>query len=291
MEFLRKLFTPITAPINFIQNNFKATVLVLIVFAVISSDEGETIATANLYELKIHGPIMSAEKFLEEVEKAKDPSIKGVLVNVNSPGGLVAPSVEMMMAIHKLAKEKPVVAYAGSSIASGSYYASIGATKIMANPGSIVGSIGVIFQMSNFEELMKTVGVSMNVVKKGEYKESGTFYRQWTEKERAELQRMADNTYTMFMADVANARGLKRKESDKWANGRIFTAFEAKTIGLIDEVGSYTDAKEMTVAMAKVEEPVWHKKDKFESFMEKLEAEAKLFVKSALVPETQLVAY
>lgn len=291
MEFLRKLFTPITAPIRFIQNNFKATVLVLIVFAVMSSGEHEKMSEANLYELKLFGPIMSAEKFLEEVEKAKEENIKGVLLQVSSPGGLVAPSVEMMMAVNELAKVKPVVAYAGTSMASGSYYAAAGASKIVANPGSIVGSIGVIFEMTNFEQLLKNLGVSMNIVKKGELKESGNFYRKWTKKERAELQRMADNIYKMFTEDVARARGLKLENSKVWAEGKIFTAYEAKKLGLIDEVGSLNGAKELLAQMAEVKEPVWFKKDTFDSFMEKLEARSKLYIKSLLTPEASLAAY
>ncbi len=291
MEFLRKLFLPITAPIKFIQNNFKATVLVLIVYSLVTSSNPEDVKKANLYEIKLHGPILTSEKFLEDVEKAQDPNIKGVLVDVNSPGGMVAPSVEMMMAINELAKIKPVVAYAAGSIASGSYYASIGASKIVANPGSIVGSIGVIFEMTNFEELLKTIGVSMNVVKKGEYKETGAFYRKWTEKETSELQKLADNTYMMFTTDVANARGLKRSEKEQWAEGKIFSAFEAKTLGLIDEVGSKNDAKKLLIGMSKVAEPRWYKKDKFETFMEKMESEAKLLIKSSVMPQANLLAY
>jgi protease-4 len=291
MEFLKKLFTPITAPISFIQNNFKATLLILIVYGISTSTNSEDLKEANLYKIELHGPILSADKFLEDIEKARGSNIKGVLLDINSPGGLVAPSVEMMMAINQLSKTKPVVAYASGSIASGSYYASIGATKIMANPGSIVGSIGVIFEMTNFEKLFEKIGVSMNVVKKGEFKEAGTFYRKWSEGETKELQRMADNTYKMFMSDVANARDLKRDEADIWANGRIFTAFEAKTLGLIDEVGSSLNAKDMIIAMAKVDEPIWHKKDKFENFLEQLEAQTKVFVKSALMPTASLLAY
>lgn len=291
MEFLKKLFLPITAPIAFIQNHFKATLLVLVVFALIGEGDPEKLEKPNLMEIKLFGPILSSEEFLKNVDLAREEHIKGVLLNVDSPGGAVAPSVEMMYAIKELAKTKPVVAYASNTIASGSYYASIGASKIVANPGSIVGSIGVIFQMTNFEKLLETAGVSFNVIKKGEYKESGNFYRQWTEKERSQLQRLADETYHMFVADVVESRGLNIKDAPKFADGQIFTSREAMNLGLIDELGTILTSKTLLVNMSGVSDPIWYKKDKFESFVERLAQEAKIAVQSTLTSSGGLSAY
>ncbi|XPV53190.1 MAG: signal peptide peptidase SppA [Halarcobacter ebronensis] len=166
--------------------------------------------TANLQKIELSGPIMDSTKVLEQVNQAKeDNNIKGVLFVVNSPGGAVAPSVEIAYAIKELKELKPVVAYASGVMASGSYYASIWANKIIANPGSMVGSIGVIFQGANVEELMHKIGVKTQTVKVGKYKEAGTPTRAWENFEKAELEKVIDDTYDMFITDVGSARGLK----------------------------------------------------------------------------------
>jgi len=214
---------------------------------------------------------MSADSIIEEIEKAqKDPKIKGVLLNVNSPGGAVPPSIEIAYAIKELKKHKPVIAYASGIMASGSYYASIYANKIIANPGSIVGSIGVIMQSVNAEELLDTIGVKPQTVKQGTYKEAGTPTREWTPQERAELETLTKDTYDLFVKDVATARGLDINASKSYADAHIFASQRAKSVGLIDEVGVKSQAKAQLAELAKVKKPVWKEKDKFETFMEKL---------------------
>ena len=214
---------------------------------------------------------MSADDVIKEIEKAqKDSKIKGVLLNVNSPGGAVPPSIEIAYAIKELKKHKPVIAYASGIMASGSYYASIYANKIIANPGSIVGSIGVIMQSINAEELMDTIGVKPQTVKQGTYKEAGTPTREWTPQERAELETLTKDTYDLFVKDVATARGLDINASNSYADAHIFASQRAKDAGLIDEVGVKSQAKTQLAELAKVEKPVWKEKDKFETFMDKL---------------------
>jgi protease-4 len=130
----------------------------LIAFVVLMPSSSTQLTTANLQEIKLLGPIITADAVLKEIEEAqKDTKIKGVLFNVNSPGGAVPPSIEIAYAIKELKKHKPVVVYASGIMASGSYYASIYANTIIANPGSIVGSIGVIMESANIEELMNTI--------------------------------------------------------------------------------------------------------------------------------------
>ena len=287
MERLKWLFWPVTAPIVFIQNHFKATVLVLIVLMVLFSAEAPP-KQPNLYRIDLRGPIFEADAFLEAAEAAKEPHIKGVLLVVDSPGGSVPPSVEMMMAVRELAEVKPVVAYAAGVMASGSYYASIWADEIIANPGSVVGSIGVIMEGVNTEALLAKIGVQMNVVKAGELKEAGTFYRDWTEAERAQLVSVTDGIYQMFVQDVADARKLDAADAPSFANGRVFTAPQALGVGLVDSLGSRFDAENELLRLSGVEEPIWNEEDPMERFFRLLEQQGKAAVMGLLAPSAQM---
>ena len=277
-NFLKMLFSPIIAILDFITKYFKTIVfLTIIYFITIPADENlaEGNSHANLQKIELTGPIMDVSKVLEDIQKTKeDKNIKGVLFVVDSPGGSVAPSVELAYAIKELREVKPVIAYASGVIASGSYYASIWANQIIANPGSMVGSIGVIMQGVNTEELMKRIGVSTQTVKAGKYKESGTPTRKWFDYEEKQLQSVIDDTYNMFISDVASARNLDVKNHTLYADAKIFTSKQAKNVGLVDEVATLSYAQESLIKLAKVEKPVWMKEDKFEKFMNKLVSEA-----------------
>ncbi|MDK2061030.1 signal peptide peptidase SppA [Aliarcobacter butzleri] len=277
-EFFRKLFSPVIAILDFITKYFKTIVFLTIVYVVFFNSDEERIttkSTANLQKIELVGPIIDVSKTLENIEKAKtDTNIKGVLLVVDSPGGAVAPSVEVAFAIKELKQIKPVVVYASGVIASGSYYASIWADKIIANPGSMVGSIGVIMQGVNTKELMDKIGIQTQTVKAGKYKESGTPTRKWTEFEEKQLQSVIDDTYNMFITDVVTARNLDIKNYTSFADAKIFTSKQAKDVGLVDEVANITVAQKTLAELSKVENPVWKKEDKFEKFMDKLVSEA-----------------
>lgn len=277
-EFFRKLFSPVIAILDFITKYFKTIVFLTIIYVVFFNSDEERIttkSTANLQKIELVGPIIDVSKPLENIEKAKtDTNIKGVLLVVDSPGGAVAPSVEVAYAIKELKQIKPVVVYASGVIASGSYYASIWADKIIANPGSMVGSIGVIMQGVNTKELMDKIGIQTQTVKAGKYKESGTPTRKWTEFEEKQLQSVIDDTYNMFITDVATARNLDIKNYTSFADAKIFTSKQAKDVGLVDEVANITVAQKTLAELSKVENPVWKKEDKFEKFMDKLVSEA-----------------
>ena len=271
MNFFRIIFLPITAPIKFIQRNFKATILVLFLIFTFKNADPDTIKVANLQQINLTGAIMDASLILEDINKAKlDTNIKGVLLVVNSPGGAVAPSVEIAYAIKELNEIKPVVAYASGVMASGSYYASIWADTIIANPGSMVGSIGVIMQSVDASELMSKIGIKTQTVKMGEYKEAGTPTRAWNTKEKQELNKVIKSTYDMFVSDVASARKLKVTNHKAYANAHIFTAIQAKEVKLIDKVATVSTAKKILIKKAKVNEAIWNEKDKMEKFMEKI---------------------
>ncbi len=265
-NFLKMLFSPIIAILDFITKYFKTIVfLTIMYFIVVPSDENIVDGNihANLQKIELTGPIMDVSKVLEDI-----------LFVVDSPGGSVAPSVELAYAIKELREVKPVIAYASGVIASGSYYASIWANQIIANPGSMVGSIGVIMQGVNTEELMKKIGVSTQTVKAGKYKESGTPTRKWFDYEEKQLQSVIDDTYNMFISDVASARNLDVKNHTLYADAKIFTSKQAKNVGLVDEVATLSYAQDSLIKLAKVEKPVWMKEDKFEKFMNKLVSEA-----------------
>lgn len=277
-NFFRFLFSPIIAILDFITKYFKTIVFLTIIYFFVFSSNDELTNTnnlANLQKIELSGPILDVNKVLENIDKAKkDNNIKGVMLVVDSPGGAVAPSIEVAYAIKELKQIKPVVVYASGVIASGSYYASIWADKIIANPGSIVGSIGVIMQGVNAEELMEKIGISTQTVKAGKFKESGTPSRKWTDFEEKQLQSVIDDTYNMFITDVANARNLDVRNHTIFADAKIFTSKQAKEVGLVDEVATIFYAQNLLKDLAKVENPVWQKEDKFEKFMDKLVSEA-----------------
>jgi len=250
--------------VKWIGQHFMGMLFLLIAFVVLMPSSSTQLSTANLQEIQLTGPIISAESILKEIEEAKkDSNIKGVLLNVNSPGGAVPPSIEIAYAIKELKKHKPVVAYASGIMASGSYYGSIYANKIIANPGAIVGSIGVIMESANIEELMNTLGIKTQIVKQGTYKEAGTPTREWTPQERAELETLTKDTYDLFVHDVANARGLDIKNDKEYADAHIFSAKRAKDVGLIDAIGVISQAKAELIKLAKVTKPSWKEKNKF----------------------------
>ena len=273
MNFFKKLFTPITWSMNYIQNHFKAMLFVLILFLLFAPASENELTINNLEQISLSGPIMEVSEVLEQIEKAsKKESIKGVLLVVDSPGGAVSPSIEIAQAIKRLKEKKPVVVYAKGTLASGSYYASIWANEIIANPGSMVGSIGVIMQGANLSGLMSKIGIASQTVQAGKYKKVGTSDREWTEFERNELNKVIQGTYDMFTKDVADARGLDYAKRDIYANAHIFTAAQARDVGLIDSLGVAYDAKQKLVELSGVIEPVWNKEDKFDKLMKKLSA-------------------
>lgn len=273
MNFLKMLFLPITAPLEFIQNHFKAMVFILILFLLFAPATEEQLGSNNLQEIALIGPLMDVTEVLEKIENAAaNEKIKGILLTVDSPGGAVSPSLEIAYAIKRLKALKPVIVYAQGTIASGSYYASIWADKIIANPGSMVGSIGVIMQGADLSGIMEKLGVKSQSVQAGKFKKIGTPDRAWTQYEVDELNKVIQGTYDMFTNDVANARGLDIKQRDTFANAHIFTAAQAKQIGLIDELGVSYDAKRELEKLSGVTEPIWNKEDKFEKLMKKLSA-------------------
>ncbi len=281
--FLASIFYPLTATLDYLQRYSKGIVILFLLLLFLALAQQNKIQQPNLISIKLSGTILDASKVLKQIKEAKNPAYKGVLFIIDSPGGAVAPSIEISHAIKRLREKKPVVVYAAGTLASGSYYSAIWANKIVANPGSIVGSIGVIFETPVIKGLLDKIGIEPEVAKAGKYKEIGTPFRPWKDYEKAEIQKVISDTYEMFVRDVCKARGLKYEDKDKFAEAHIFTARQAKAVGLVDEVATIDRAKELTAKLAKVEHPVWKKPTKFEEFIKELQDETSSKVASLLL--------
>jgi len=179
-------------------------------------------------------------KLLRKYER--DDDVKAVVVRVESPGGAVAASQEIYSALRNLRKKKKVVAAMGNLAASGGYYISAAADQIYASPGTLTGSIGVIFMHFNVRGLLEAVKVEETTLKSGKYKDTLSPFRPLNELDREEVQTISEDVYTQFIRDVADARGLKEEEVRKLAEGRIYTGRRAKELRLIDELGGFQDA-------------------------------------------------
>ena len=224
---------------------------------------------SRLALIRIEGPIIDAKDAIDEIkEYTGDKSIKAIVLRVDSPGGAVAPSQEIYEEVKKAVAKKKVVVSMGSVAASGGYYISAPATKIIANPGTLTGSIGVIMEIPNIEKLMDKIGIRTEVIKSGRHKDIASAFRSMGKEEREILQGVMDNVHEQFIRAVAEGRKMKVEELRKIADGRIFTGEQAKTYGLVDELGTLEDAIKIAADLAgmKEEPEVVSKKDKLSVF-------------------------
>jgi protease-4 len=170
------------------------------------------------------------------------PSVKAIVVRVDSPGGGVAASQEIYDAIVRVKATKPVVASLGGVAASGGYYIASACDAIVANPGTLTGSIGVIMEMGNVQELLQKIGVQAEILKAGEYKDMGSPARPLTDQERAIFQKMIDSVHTQFITAVAAGRKMDTSKVRALADGRIYSGEQAQAIGLVDTLGGLREA-------------------------------------------------
>lgn len=203
--------------------------------------------------------IYSSEPIVRQFKKfGEDKSIKAIVLKVNTPGGGVAASQEMYEAIKKVRDSgKPVIVSISSLGASGGYYASCGASIIVADPGSLVGSIGVIMNLMNFKELAQKLGINQNIIKSGELKDAGNPFRELNEADREYFQEIVNDSYQQFLEVVSVSRKIEKEKLKEYANGRVFTGRQAKEIGLVDSLGTFEDAVRIAGRMGGIEgEPV-----------------------------------
>ena len=209
-------------------------------------------SSTGLFEEKIgvvsiNGTISSSKKISSElVTFAKDDGISAIILRINSPGGGVGATQEIYREVQKIAPQKPVVASMGSVAASGGYYVAAPATKIVSNPGTIIGSIGVFIQFVRLEELMNKIGVDLEIVKSGEFKDMGSPDRKLTQRDREILNALITDLQGQFVSAVASGRNLPVEKVQEIADGRIFSGARAKDLGLVDFMGNFQDAVEIT---------------------------------------------
>ena len=219
--------------------------------------------------VRIEGPILDSKNAVEEIkEYGKDSSIKAIILRIDSPGGAVAPSQEIYSQVKKVAAKKAVVVSMGSIAASGGYYIACPATRIIANPGTLTGSIGVIMEIPNIEGLLTKIGVKTEVIKAGKNKDIGSSFRTMKPEERELLQGVMDNVHEQFIKAVAEGRKLKVEDVREMADGRVFTGEQAVEKGLVNELGTLEDATRIAAKLGGIkEEPeVVIKKDKVSFF-------------------------
>jgi len=206
--------------------------------------------------INIESIITQSSNTVRQIKKyADDKSIKAIVLRIDSPGGGVAPSQEIYSEILNVRKNsnKIVVTSMGNLAASGGYYIACASNKIVANPGTLTGSIGVIMTFSNIEELMKKIGLKTEIIKSGEFKDIGSPMREFTEKEKKLLQGVIDDVYDQFVNAVSVGRSIAVQKVKELSDGRIFTGRQAFEIGLVDKLGSLEEAIKLAAELVGIE--------------------------------------
>lgn len=223
--------------------------------------------------VKVEGPILESKSVVDEIRGyVKDRSIKAIVLRINSAGGGVTPSQEIYAEVKRAASAKKVIVSMGSVAASGGYYIAAPATRIIANPGTITGSIGVIMEIPNIKELMDKLGIKTEVIKSGKHKDIASVFRGIGKEEREILQSLLDDVHNQFIRDVAESRKLPEEKVRKIADAKVFSGKQAVEIGLVDELGDLQHAIKVAANLAGIEgEPEIVVKKKKSPLMELIE--------------------
>lgn len=239
-----------------------AVIVGLIVFFFVASllvmrfgaTPGEFSFGGRIAVVEIRGVITQSSGVIDELRRHReDNGVKAIVLRIDSPGGGVGPSQEIYQEVLKTRKEKKVLTSMGAVAASGGYYIACGSDLIVANPGTITGSIGVVMQFSNFEELMKKIGIKGVVIKSGAFKDTGSPFREMTPEERRLLQQVIDSVQEQFVQAVATGRKMDRAKVAEIADGRILTGEQARKLGLVDELGNLQDAIDLAAKLVGIE--------------------------------------
>ncbi len=221
---------------------------------------------ANVGIVEVSGPILSSKKIIKDLTAFRDnPAIKAIILRIESPGGGIGPSQEIYREVIKTRKTKKVIASMGSVAASGGYYIAAACDRIVANAGTITGSIGVIMEYANLMEIARKIGISPVVVKSGEFKDMGSPMREPKEKERKLFQNLVDELHDQFVKDAAKARKMELGRMAKLADGRVYTGQTALKLNLVDRLGNLDDAVQWVATLAGIKEKpvtVYPKEDK-----------------------------
>ena len=204
--------------------------------------------------IEIDGAIASARETIENIRQFReDDDIKAIVIRINSPGGAVGPSQEIYREVRKTTEVKKVVVSMGAVAASGGYYIACAADGIVANPGTITGSIGVIMAYTNFKQLLDKIGMVPVVIKSGPYKDTGSPTRQMRDDEQEILQSIVSGIHQQFITAIAEGRKMDRLLVEASADGRVFTGEDAKKRGLVDRLGNFEDALEWAGTMGGID--------------------------------------
>jgi|SRR4030095_16846579 len=235
----------------------------------VSYGSGDKIAVVEINDV-----IVTSEKPVEQIKRYRnDKSIKAIILRINSPGGGVAASQEIYEEVRKTRDSgKIIVVSMGSIAASGGYYIAVGSSLIVANPGTLTGSIGVIAQFISIKDLAEKLGITQTTIKSGSLKDAGNPFRPMNDSDKAYFQDVVDNSFGQFLDVVARERKMDKDKLLPYANGRVFTGLQAKEYGLIDSLGTFEDAVRITSKLAGIEgEPrIIREKKKFSVFEELL---------------------
>ena len=242
-------------PILFSLLTIIGLILIFSIFSRFFGEESSFMPGEKIAVIEIKGVIIDSRPIINEILKfKKNDSVKAVVLRINSPGGAVGPSQEIFKEVMKLNKEKKVVASLGSIATSGGYYIACAAEKILANPGTITGSIGVMMKFTNFEQLFSKIGLKGVMIKSGEYKDIGSPFREMTPKDKKILKGVIRDIHRQFIEVVAEGRKIPlKKVREKLADGRIFTGNQAKGLGLVDELGNLQDTIRIAAKMADIQ--------------------------------------
>lgn len=206
--------------------------------------------------IRVEGVILDSQTTVGELKQfSENPLVKAIVLRIDSPGGGVVPSQEIHDAVKRVRAKnnKTVIASMGSVAASGGYYIAAATDRIVANPGTLTGSIGVIMETANIEGLLQKIGVEGVVIKSGKYKDVGSPLRKMTDEEQVLLQMVMDDVHGQFIEAVAEGRALELTEAQALADGRIFTGRQAKDAKLVDELGDLEDAIQLAADVAGIE--------------------------------------
>ena len=214
--------------------------------------EGGWIGGDKVAVIRIEGIILDSRETIEELRHYRDnPSVKAIVLRIDSPGGAVVPSQEIFAEVRKTRAEGKikVVTSMGNVAASGGYYIAAATDRIVANPGTLTGSIGVIMELANVKGLLEKVGVQSVVIKSGRHKDMASPFRAMTPEDRALLQTVLDDVHAQFIDAVATGRALQPEQVRTLADGRIFTGKQAQTVNLVDELGDLHDAIQLAARL------------------------------------------
>lgn len=204
--------------------------------------------------IPIQGTIVNSHPIISELVRfKKDRSIKAIILRIDSPGGAVGATQEIYQEVRKTIQTKKVVVSMGGVAASGGYYIASASNKIVANPGTITGSIGVLIEFVRLEDLMKKIGIDFEIIKSGEFKDIGSPHRKLTERDLKIINELITDIQNQFVKDVAVGRNLTIKQVRDIADGRVFSGARAKKLGLVDSLGNFRDAVDITKELVGIE--------------------------------------